>query len=88
VPDLAIYGWDRIPHDASGEIADNFVELPDVAVGILSPDQSANTLVRRCLWYVAYRVGAALLVDPVDGSVLVFRPDEPVIAWAGSNRPE
>lgn len=53
VLDVAVYRWDRIPRDASGRIADNFLEPPDIAIEIVPPDQSANTLVRCCLWYIA-----------------------------------
>lgn len=86
VPDVAVYRWDRIPRDASGKIADNFVEPPDIAIEIVSRDQSANALVRRCLWYIAHGVQIALLVDPIDESVLAFRPDEQVIAWRSQDR--
>jgi Uma2 family endonuclease len=49
VPDVAVYRWDRIPRDASGRVANDFSEPPDIAVEIASPEQSANALVRRCL---------------------------------------
>lgn len=74
VPDVAVYRWDRIPVDASGRVADEFFDPPDVAVEIVSPEQSTNVLVRRCRWSVANGVCAALLVDPADESVLLFRP--------------
>ena len=75
VPDVAVYRWDRIPVDTMGRVGNDFLEPPDVAVEIASPGQSVNALVRRCLWYVDNGVSIALLVDPVDESVLVFRPD-------------
>jgi Uma2 family endonuclease len=81
VPDIAVYRWDRIPRDESGRIANDFFDPPDIAVEIVSPEQSVNALVRRCLWYVAHGVHVALLVDPVDESVLVFRSDGRVNAW-------
>lgn len=37
VPDLSLYRWDRIPLDERGEIADEFVEPPDLVVEIVSP---------------------------------------------------
>jgi Uma2 family endonuclease len=76
VPDVAIYRWDRIPVDANGEVGDDFLEPPDVAVEIVSPDQSVTKLVRRCLWYVGYGAKAALLIDPGEKSILLFRPDQ------------
>jgi Uma2 family endonuclease len=75
VPDVAVYRWERIPRDADGRVADEFREPPDIAIEIISPGQRPNALVRRCLWYVAHGVGAALLVDPYDETILLFRPD-------------
>lgn len=86
VPDIAVYRWDRIPVDASGQVANEFIEPPDIVIEIVSPEQSVNALVRRCLWYVANGVRVALLVDPTDESVLFFRPDRPAGAWHGSDR--
>jgi Uma2 family endonuclease len=75
VPDVAVYRWERIPVDEKGQVADDFQEPPDIAVEIVSVGQSATALVRRCLWYVDNGVKVALLVDPEDESVLLFRPD-------------
>lgn len=75
VPDVSVYRWDRIPVDESGKIANIFREPPDVAVEIVSPGQSVNYLVRRCLWYVQHGVRAAMLLDPSDESALLIRPD-------------
>ncbi|HLH23227.1 MAG TPA: Uma2 family endonuclease [Chloroflexota bacterium] len=74
VPDISVYTWERIPTDARGRIADDFFEPPDIAIEIVSPGQSVNRLVRRCLSFVAHGVRAALLVDPRDESVLLFVP--------------
>ncbi len=74
VPDVSVYRWGRIPLDEAGRVADDFFDPPDIAVEIVSPEQSVNAQVRRCLWFVANGVGAALLVDPADESVLLFRP--------------
>lgn len=81
VPDIAVYRWDRIPRDANGRIANDFLIPPDITIEIVSPEQSTNALVRRCLWYVAHGVAAALLVDPLDESVLAFRADQEVGDW-------
>jgi Uma2 family endonuclease len=86
VPDVAVYRWERIPVDASGQVANEFTEPPDIAIEIVSPEQSVNALVRRCSWYVANGVRVALLVDPADESVLAFRPGRPPRAWGGSDR--
>lgn len=86
VPDVVLYLWDRIPRDADGRVADDFFEPPDLAVEIVSPRQGITALVRRCLWYVASGVRIALLVDPGDESVLLFRPDEPTRALRGADQ--
>jgi Uma2 family endonuclease len=86
VPDVSVYRWERIPRDDRGRVADDFREPPDIAVEIVSPEQSVNGLVRRCLWYVAHGVRVALLVDPADESVLAFRPDRQASAWRGPDR--
>ena len=75
VPDIAIYRWERIPRDADGEVADAFREAPDVAIEIVSPGQSIGRLIRRCRTYVERGAKLALLIDPQDRSVIVFRPD-------------
>jgi len=73
VPDVAVYRWERISPTAEGEVPDDFTEPPDIAVEIISPEQTVTTLVRKCIWYVEHGVILALLVDPVDRSVLLFR---------------
>ena len=86
VPDVSVYRWERIPVDESGKVADDFREPPDIAVEIVSPGQRVNLLVRRCLWYVEHGVGAALLVDPHDESILLFRRDRATAALQGNDR--
>lgn len=86
VPDVAVYCWERIPVTAEGEVADDFVEPPDIAIEVVSPEQRVNWLVRKCLWYVANGVHIALVVDPADKSVLLFRPGQPPLALQGSER--
>jgi Uma2 family endonuclease len=85
VPDVMVYRWDRIPLDADGEVANVFREPPDIAFEIISPRQSANQQVERCLWYVANGVQIALLVDPAHKSILECRPDQvPIVHHIGS----
>jgi Uma2 family endonuclease len=85
VPGVAVYRWERIPKDANGEVANDFREPPDVAIEIISPGQRTNQLVRRCLWFIGHGVAVALLVDPDDKSVLIFRPDRIPIEAYGSD---
>ena len=75
VPDVAVYLWHRIPRLPNGRVANRFTEPPDIAVEIVSPEQSATELVRKCIWNVKNGVHIALLVDPDHDVVLRFRPD-------------
>jgi Uma2 family endonuclease len=82
VPDVSVYRWERIPRTPEGKVANRFELPPDVAIEIVSPDQSPNRLVRRCLWYVDHGAERALLVDPADESVLQFAAGLPPKAVA------
>jgi Uma2 family endonuclease len=73
VPDLAVYTWDRIPLDANGEVANEFREPPDIAIEIVSPGQSVNSLVQRCVTFIQAGTRAAIIVDPDPKTVVVFR---------------
>ncbi|HEY7067211.1 MAG TPA: Uma2 family endonuclease [Chloroflexota bacterium] len=85
VPDVAVYLWDRIPWTPDGEVPDDFTAAPDVAIEIVSPDQSRPELTRKCEWYVTNGVAIALLVDPDHRSVDEFRPGQPPAAWRGAD---
>lgn len=75
VPDVSVYRWERIPRTPSGRVASDFTSAPDIAMEIVSLGQSVKRLARRCRWYVANGVHVALLVDPTDESIILFRPD-------------
>jgi Uma2 family endonuclease len=74
VPDVSVYRWERIPRTTEGEIDNVFRAPPDIAIEIVSPEQSVNALVRRCRWYAGNGVERALLVDPAGRSVLLVAP--------------
>jgi Uma2 family endonuclease len=88
VPDVSVYRWERIPRTPAGEVANDFIEPPDIAVEIVSPEQRVNALIRRCLWYVEHGVCVALLVDPDDRSVIDFRQDAKPVVLVGADRIE
>ena len=77
VPDVAVYRWHRIPRTSVGKVANDFRDPPDVAIEVVSPEQSTNALIRRSLWYVQHGVEIALLVDPSDESVICWHAQEP-----------
>jgi Uma2 family endonuclease len=86
VPDVVVLRWDHISYDEKGFLVDDLYQAPDIAIEIISPDQSANALIRRCLWYVANGVQIALLADPDDESVLAFRQGPELRALRGIDR--
>ena len=72
IPDISVIHWERIPRTPDGDVADAFEVAPDISIEIVSPEESINALVRRCVWYVDNGVERALLVDPADRSVVRF----------------
>jgi Uma2 family endonuclease len=86
VPNIAVLRWERIPYDDRGLAVDDLFAAPDIAIEIVSPDQSTNGLIRRCVWYVSHGVQVALLADPDDESVLAFRDGQPVRVLRGAER--
>lgn len=85
VPDISLILWDRIPVDASGTLLQDVIEPPDVVVEILSPGQGVTALVGRCVWYVEQGVKVALLVDPAERTILLFRIDQHPRVLAGED---
>jgi Uma2 family endonuclease len=75
VPDIAVYTWERIPRNVQGRIANRFETHPDWMIEILSPEQSANKLIKKIFFCLQQGTQLVWLVDPEDESVLIFRPD-------------
>jgi Uma2 family endonuclease len=86
VPDVSIYRWDRIPTTTAGEIAEDFLLPPDIAVEVISPGQSVTKLRERCRWYVANGVAIALLVVPRRRVVYQYHPRDGERALTGGDR--
>jgi Uma2 family endonuclease len=86
VPDITVYRWDRIPRLPNGRAANRFTEPPDIAVEIVSPDQSVTDQIDKCVWYVKNGVRIALVVDPDQDIVLRFRPDALLDVLRGDDR--
>ena len=85
VPDVAVYRWERIPRQAGGKIANDFLEPPDIAIEIVSPKQSVPALVQRCRRLVAQGVPLVLLVNPEDETVLHFHSDGSISTLRGTD---
>ena len=86
VPDVSVYRWDRIPTTADGEIADDFLEPPDIVVEVISPGQTVTRLRERCRWFVEHGVRIALLVVPRRRVVYRFHAREGEQALTGADR--
>ena len=85
VPDVAVYRWGRIPRDARGRLVNQVRIPPDLAIEIVSPDQSLRELDARCRWYVANGVVVALLTNPDDETVRERRPGTEPRVLSGSD---
>jgi Uma2 family endonuclease len=72
VPDVCVYPAERLALAADGNPLKYQPGLPDIAWEILSPGQSVTKLIKRCLLYVQNEILIAILVDPIERSVLVF----------------
>lgn len=86
VPDVSVYLWDRIPVDDQGEVINDFFDPPDIAVEIVSPEQSVNDQIRRCLWYVENGTQIAVLLNPEDHSTRLFLPGQAPQHLHGTDR--
>ena len=74
VPDVSVFRWERLPPATpDGDWIDDVTYPPDLVVEIVSPKQSVTKLIRRSVWYVANGVRVAVLVDPDDKTVMMFR---------------
>lgn len=76
VPDIAVIAWSRIPVTENGEPADDFLEAPDWAIEILSPNQKANRVIENLLYCLGHGSQLGWMIDPDDYSVLVFAPQQ------------
>jgi Uma2 family endonuclease len=54
-------------------------------VEIVSPKQSVNPLIQRCLRFLERGAQAALLVNPSDESVRLFRPGQAMAVLRGAD---
>jgi Uma2 family endonuclease len=76
VPDLAVFEWHRLPKTESGKIANRFEIHPDWIIEILSPEQSANKVIKKILFCLKKGTKLGWLIDPEDESVMIFKPDQ------------
>ncbi|HMB02993.1 MAG TPA: Uma2 family endonuclease [Isosphaeraceae bacterium] len=75
VPDIAFFARGRIPKDQHGKRVDDVYLSPDLALEIISPDQTIKNLSARMTWCVQNGVRLAWLIQPTKCRVYIFHPD-------------
>jgi Uma2 family endonuclease len=86
VPDVGIYRWASLPRRPDGKLQNDSRTPWDVAVEIVSPEQSRREIEDKCRWYCANGVEISLMIDPdredivrffgAEGSRVVLRSDD------------
>ncbi|MEL6319315.1 MAG: Uma2 family endonuclease [Cyanobacteria bacterium J06626_14] len=76
VPDVAVFRWQDIEFDESGEPVDDVVKAPNWTIEILSPEQSSNRVIGNILHCLTHGCQLGWLIDPGDRSVMVLQPQQ------------
>ncbi|MDZ7962926.1 MAG: Uma2 family endonuclease [Aulosira sp. DedQUE10] len=76
VPDVAIFEWSRIPLRQNGRVANKFEIPPDWIIEILSPEQSANRVIRKITFSIQNGAKLGWFLDSDDESIMVFQPNQ------------
>jgi Uma2 family endonuclease len=78
VPDIAVFVWNRIPLDETGEIANEFSLAPDWTIEILSPGQGHTKVTKNILHCLKHGTQMGWLIDPDEKAVFVYRPQQEI----------
>jgi Uma2 family endonuclease len=81
VPDVAVFTWERIPRDPTGEVSNTFAIAPDWTIEILSPEQSQTKVVRNLLYCLTNGTQMGWLIDPDEKLVFVYFADSRVAVF-------
>ena len=76
VPDVAVFLWNQIPRDESGEVANTFLAPPNWTIEILSPDQSQTRVTKNILHCLQHGTEVGWLIDPKEQTVFIYRPKQ------------
>jgi Uma2 family endonuclease len=76
VPDISVFNWQRIPKNEKGRIANRFETYPDWVIEILSPEQSANKVIRKIMFCLNQGTQLGWLIDAEDESVMIFKANQ------------
>lgn len=85
VPDIAVFTWNRIPYDDSGEVANAFSLTPDWTIEILSPDQSHTRVTKNIMHCLQHGTSVGWLIDPDEKTVFVYRPKQEIEIYDAAN---
>ena len=75
VPDVGVYRWSRLPRRPDGNLLEDSRTPWDIAVQVVSPDQSWTEIEDKCRWYCANGVEISLMIDPQREDVIRFGAD-------------
>jgi Uma2 family endonuclease len=78
VPDIAVFVWNRIPLDETGEIANEFSLAPDWTIEILSPGQGHTKVTKNILHCLKHGTQMGWLIDPDEKTIFVYRPKQEI----------
>ncbi|MBD2394967.1 Uma2 family endonuclease [Cyanobacterium aponinum FACHB-4101] len=76
VPDISVFTWERIPKNEQGKIANRFQTYPDWVIEILSPEQSANKVIRKILFCLEQGTQLGWLIDSEDESIMILKSNQ------------
>jgi Uma2 family endonuclease len=86
VPDIAVFRWERIPFEPSGDIGNVFQVAPDWTIEILSPDQKDSKVIRNILHCLNHGTSLGWLIYPDDRIILAFPANKSPVELSGSDR--
>jgi len=86
VPDVGVYRWERIPRRPDGELDDDANVPWDIAVEIVSPEQSRAEQEAKCRRYIANGIEIALMIDPARKDAVRFGADGSRVELRGEDR--
>ncbi|WP_072622789.1 Uma2 family endonuclease [Spirulina major] len=85
VPDVAVLEWRNIPRDDNGEIANQFLTVPDWIIEILSPSQSHTQVVKKILGCLKVGCQMGWLIDPSERTIFIYQPKQETDVFDSSN---
>jgi Uma2 family endonuclease len=85
VPDVAVFRWQRIPFEPTGEIGNAFQLAPDWTIEILSPEQRDTQVIRNILYCLRYGCDLGWLVYPADRTILAFPANQSPVELSGTD---